>query len=79
MPSLLINKRQKITTVTRLAGKQLKVMAVWNTLKYSHSLIEHPEIFSDMEWLNKNSCSWSPFLYFLVKFCKEFETLEIAG
>ena len=27
------------------------------------SLIEHPEIFSDMEWLNKHSCKWSPFLY----------------
>ena len=79
MPSLLINKRQKITTVTRLAGKQLKVMAVWsNTLKSSHSLIEHPEIFSDMEWLNKTAVAEVPFCI-LVKFCKEFVTLKIAG
>ena len=45
-----------LSTSADYAGKQLKVMAVWsNTLKSSHSLIEHPEIFWDMEWLNKKS------------------------
>ena len=45
------------------------------------SLIEHPEIFSDMEWLNKTAVAVASEVPFriLVQFCKEFETLEIAG
>ena len=53
MPSLLINKRQKITTVTRLAAEG------------DGSLIEHPEIFSDMESIFYAMQGWLKWLNYM--------------